>query len=126
MRDDELLARFVLYRRHRASNDGNMPPEAFLPYRHVELSVTRHIGLSTTMIWQAGAEIAGSRKLHLYGRGDVVANDARRVRLDVRPSEPPPNHANIVGWPSEKAAQMSHAIELAALAIYYPATSLPS
>jgi hypothetical protein len=37
----------------------------------------------------------------------------------VIPQEPPPRHANIIGWPEEKSEQKQIAMELAAEAQFY-------
>lgn len=120
--DEEILGRFILSGRLRPSASGQVPPEAFLPYKRVELSVTRHIGLTNHRLWACGKCVSKKRNLPLYGRADVAASVPRNRRLDVLPSEPPRNHANIVGWPPEKPAQMSYAIDLAAAAVYTPVT----
>ncbi|HNW08195.1 MAG TPA: hypothetical protein PKZ55_03275 [Verrucomicrobiota bacterium] len=36
-----------------------------------------------------------------------------KARVTVAPSEPPPRHANIEGWPDEKSARKLIAIDLA-------------
>lgn len=132
--DDEWLARFVLVEKH-VKKDGPKPfikAPAFLPYRHVELSVTRHQGLEENELWALGHDVASARKMPLVGRGDISAKSARVQSLDVVPSEGPGkgarNHANIIGWPSEKAAQMVKALVLAAEAEFVrpPDTATPS
>ena len=120
--DEELVARFVLVEKH-VKKDGPKPyikAPAFLPFRHVELSVTRHQGLAENELWALGQDVANARAMPLVGRGDISARTARAVSLEVEPSEGPGkgarNHANIVGWPSEKAAQLVKALVLAAAA----------
>ena len=61
------------------------------------------------------ASVKDGRK-DLKARGDMKTVGARQNHLDVVPSEPPPRHANLVGWPSEKSEQMLIAEELAAIA----------
>lgn len=108
--DEEIIARFILVDKH-IRRDGTLPEVkavAFLPYKHVELSVTRHCGLDQAELWSLGQEVAHARQLPLVGRGDLNAAVPRQQGLDVIPSEGPGkgarNHANITGWPSEKAA----------------------
>lgn len=120
--DREDLARFILVEKH-VRRDGSLPEikaVAFLPYKHVELSVTRHRDLQADELWALGQQVADMRQLPLVGRGDLTTNVPRQQGLDVVPAEGPGkgarNHANIVGWPSEKAAQMVKALELAAAA----------
>lgn len=119
----EKLARFVLFRRHRANAAGVVPPEAFLPYKRVELSVTLHTDLSDKRLWGCGRCVAIKRNLTLYGRADISAETAVSNGLALVYAEPPRNHVNIVGWPAEKAAQMSYAVRLAATAVYFAAPS---
>ena len=121
--NEERLARFVLTNRHLRKAEGitTARAEAFLPYKHVELSVTRHRDLNEKQIWGAGRCVAIRRALKLLGRAEITAANVRQQKLDVRPNEPPRNHADIVGWPSEKPAQMLYAIELAATSIYVAA-----
>lgn len=119
--DEELLARYVLSGRH-VRPDGTIKPDAFIPYRQVELSVTRHEGLDETRIWAFGKLVAQQRNLLLYGRADVRAIEFLRQRLRVVPAplHDSPNHANVVDWPADKSAQKDIAIEVARHATYTP------
>jgi len=122
--DGERLARMIFTNRHvrkdqsvRAEAFLSVRMEAFLPYKHVTLSVIRHRDLTEPELWEIGQEIAAARNLPLIGRGDIGAHDARGQGLDVVPVEGPGiprNHADIVGWPPDKPSQMSRAVELAA------------
>lgn len=121
--DDERLARFVLTQKHLPKAGGGVKAESVLPYRRVELSVIRHRDLTETGLWKIGGEVAQQRKekegrdFPLVGRVDFLARVARAQRLDVVPAEGPDlprNHADVVGWPAEKHAQMSLAQQLAA------------
>ena len=126
--DDECLARMVLIKKHvvEDAQTGQLvpTPEAFLPYKHVELSVIRHRELTEDELWKIGREVVAEReagdtfgrKFTLLGRGDIYALDAREQSLDAVPAEGPGlprNHADIVGWPPEKAAQLLRAVKLA-------------
>ena len=55
--DEEWLARFILRKEH-VRPDGTVKPDPFIPYKHVELSVTRHLGLNEARIWAAGELVA--------------------------------------------------------------------
>jgi hypothetical protein len=110
--DDEMLARFILFRDHIRSDD-TVRPDAFIPYRYIELSVTRHLGLSDSEIHGLGKEVAAEREKEYHGRADLKAAVARANRLNVVSSEPPRNHANIIGWPAEKSEQKLIALVLA-------------
>lgn len=115
VQDDELLARFIVIEKYVRA-DQTVRFEVFRPHKYVELSVLRHRDLSETELWELGAGVAAELGKPLLGRADLHASDARAVNLDVKPDEPPRNHANIVGWAAEKSAQMSHAQALAAAA----------
>ncbi len=117
--EDELLARFILFKRHFRRIDNTVKPEALIPAPRIQLSVTRHLGLTPRQIWEAGCEVARVRQLQvpgatLHGRADILASDARNLHLEVNPDEPPLNHANIEPWPAEEAAQLIIAQKLAA------------
>jgi hypothetical protein len=95
--------------------------EAFLPYRHVELSVIRHRDLLSGEMWEIAKGIAALRNRPLVGRGDFYSRDARAQKLDVIPAEGaemPKNHADVVGWPPEKPQQMLIAALIAASATF--------
>lgn len=117
--DGEILARFVLFSRWIRA-DGTVKPDAFVPDKNLELSVTRHFGLSHQELWQIGQEIADARPAKLHGRADVMADNVRKQFLDVIPTPQPRNHANIVSWPGEKSAQKIIEQELAAEAEFVP------
>jgi hypothetical protein len=131
--DDERLARTILTERHVRKDvraEKLTPkPEAFLPFSRVELSVIKHREISEAELWAIGREVSAMREagdqsgrnFPLVGRGDFRARDARELKLDVKPVEGlglPRNHANIVGWPPEKPAQMMRAVEIAARATF--------
>lgn len=109
-----------------------LTPLAFLPFSRVELSVIRHRAITETELWAIGREVsvmreAGDqfgRKFSLVGRGDFIASDARKHKLDVKPVEGlglPRNHADVVGWPTDKPAQLLRAAQIAATATFVEA-----
>ena len=82
-----------------------------------EVSVFRTARLTDNAIWKIGSDIATVRHRTLYARGDTQVSEIRRVGLDVQGLEPPPRHANIVGWPEhDKARDKLLALQIAALA----------
>jgi hypothetical protein len=126
--DEERLARIILTDKHvrkdARSENLTAKPEAFLPYKYVELSVIRHRELNEDELWKIGSEVAVKRARPLVGRGDFLARDARAQNLDAVPAEgveQPRNHAVVVGWPPEKPAQMLRAVQIAAAATYVAA-----
>ncbi len=122
--DDELLARFVLDKRWVPKGDEGVKAQALLAHKYIELSVSRHRELTEDQLWELGNEVARKRSEHegrnipLRGRADFLARTARAQKLDVKPDEPPRNHANVIGWPAEKSAQMSLAQEIAAQSVF--------
>ena len=93
---EEDLARFLTS--SRQFNAVMVKPAAFLPSpSDGQTSVFRHGSEPREALWQIAREYAiGDRTLH--GAAIFKARDVRAVPLDVVPSEPPPRHANIVGW----------------------------
>lgn len=94
---EEHLARFLTS--SSQFNSMGAKPSAFLPNpRSGETSVFRHGSQPSESLWRIGAEhAAGVRTLH--GAAIVKARHIRSAQLDVVAKEPPPRHANIVGWP---------------------------
>ena len=108
----EPLAKFLYVRKgHFRIVDLTPTWRAFLPRKGTrELSVFRTRGLSESAIW----ELAESHvKSNPKARTEVSPRDVGESGLGVDPDNVPPRHANIVGWPPGKDAQMSHAVELA-------------
>lgn len=107
----ETLSRFLFQKGLRA--DGSVRPEEFVPYPYEDLSVLRQKGLTPEEVSDYGDFIATKRGRKLKGRADFPASSVP-PDLNVFPEEPPRNHANIVGWPSERSLQLSHAQILSA------------
>ena len=113
---EELLARFLFNKDIRA--DISIKPEPFMPFPHLELSVTRQRELSENEIWTIGKSIAQKREKALAGRADIQAEVFFSMNLNVVPDPLPDNknHANVTEWPREKSEQKSLAQEIAAAA----------
>jgi len=137
--DNERLARMILTVKHVRKDAWTgkltLTPLAFLPFSRVELSVIRHRAITETEFWAIGQEISAmreagdqfGRKLPLVGRGDFLASDAREHKLDVKPVEGlglPRNHADVVGWPPDKPAQLLRAAQIAAAATFVKVPSI--
>jgi hypothetical protein len=122
---DEILARFIKSRHWIRSSDNSVKPDAFIPPQDMNLSVTRHIGLSEEQLWTAGrdvvAKLAEKTPAELVGRADFAAH-ATPAPLHVQAAGIPdnPNHAHVSGWPSDKPSQKNIAQRLAALAAFVP------
>jgi len=112
---DELLARFIL-QRNRIRHDLSVKADAFVPHPYRELSVTRHVGLPNEAIWRIGRAVAESANKTLHGRADVKARVFADYKLavDAAPTPANANHANVTGWPLNKAEQKSTAQKIAA------------
>jgi len=125
LQPDELLARFLTVRAWVRS-DRTVRQDAFIPPKDLNLSVTRHHDLSEPELWAVGKmvteTIAITRTASLHGRADltVLQISERTLRTEPAPLPTNPNHAHVVGWPSEKAVQKSLAQQLAAASRYVP------
>jgi hypothetical protein len=112
----EILSRYIFSTRYFSRNPPRVKAEAYMPSRG-EVSVFRIDGLSETAIWEIGSDVARKRDRTLYARGDTKASDVMRLGLDIRPNEPPPRHADLVGWPeNDKPRQKLIALQVAAVA----------
>jgi hypothetical protein len=117
--DDELLARFATQSGQYRKSDYTVKQDLFIPYPHVELSVTRRRNATADEVWSVGRQVAAAfippRSLH--GLADIQARACNidPVRVKATPILPHnPNHADIEGWPPAKADQKVIAQKLAA------------
>src|SRR5919197_677650 len=94
--DEEDLARYLTS--SSLFSSVMVKPAGFLPSpRDGETSVFRHGSEPRDALWRIAQEyVVGDRTLH--GAAIFKARDVRAARLDVVAEEPPPRHANIVGW----------------------------
>jgi hypothetical protein len=113
----ERLARFIFQKRHLRA-DMTPRPEAFLPDRQQELSMTRHLQLHGDELWEIGHAIGAVCDRILRGRADVTAAAflQQKLRVVAAPTTDNPNHANAIDWPPEKPLQKAIAQEIAAAA----------
>jgi len=118
---DEWLARYILRREH-VRPDGTVKADPFIPYKRVELSMTRHLALEESEIWKIGQIVADKRSSTLFGRADTQTRVFLRHRLRVAgaPLVDDPNHANVVDWPPDKQAQKEIAVEIVKHVKYKP------
>jgi hypothetical protein len=91
-----------------------------MPYNG-ETSVFRISELLNAEIWDIGIRevVKEEQGKSLIGRADILTSIVTGNGLEVIPQEPPPRHANIIGWPEEKSEQKQIAMELAAEAQFY-------
>ena len=116
--DDEMLARFVLKKEWLRKVDGTIKQDAFIPPKDLQLSVTRHAGISTGQLIETGKTVAAETSLEFLGRADfkaraVVKNALKAVAWPLAKNQ---NHAHVIGWPADKEARKTIAQELAAAA----------
>lgn len=121
------LTRFAFTRKWVSRADGGfrLKYHAFMPRsahgRPLELSVFRVDGMTEQQIWEHGREHALPPKRNFHGRADVnqgVVDTTGPLRVDF--DEPPPRHANVVGWPKERDQQLALAQGLASAARSVP------
>ena len=113
---DESLARFIVSKGEYRPADMTVKPQAFLPYQHVELSVTRQRECADDELRIIAGRVADMRQKTLRGYCEISACECRHLGLDVLPDpieDWNPNHANIVGYPAQKEEQMVIAQKLA-------------
>jgi len=120
--EDEKLARFVLKKEWVRKVDNSIKPDAFIPPKDLQLSVTRHSGISTEELIETGRSVANETSLEFFGRADVetrhvIKNALRAVAWPLSNNK---NHAHIIGWPAEKEFRKLIAQELAAAAAFIP------
>lgn len=99
--DDEPLARFLTS--DSQFNRALAKPSAFMPGPADEkTSVFRQGAEPLTALWDLGdREIGAQRRVRAAAM--LTAGHVRRAALEVEASEPPPRHADIVGWPRAEA-----------------------
>ena len=120
--DDEMLARFVL-KKEWIRKDSTIKQDVFIPPKDLQLSVTRHAGISTKQLIETGKSVADETSLEFLGRADieveaVIKNALKAVAWPLAKNQ---NHAHVIGWPADKEARKTIAQELAAAAEFVPA-----
>jgi len=77
--DDETLARFVLKREWVRKAHNTIKQDAFIPPKDLQLSVTRHTGISTEKLIEIGKSVASKTSLDFLGRADIEAQHAVKM-----------------------------------------------
>jgi len=96
--DEEDIARFLTS--SGQYNASGVKPAAFLPNPHNgETSVFRHGAQPLESFQAIGQRELGARSPQ--GAAIVKASVVREVDLELRAGEPPPLHADIIGWPGQ-------------------------
>ncbi len=65
-------------------------------------SVFRHGASPADSLWRIGLEHAAVGRT-LHGAAICKTLHVRYAKLEVRANEPPPRHADIIGWPAQPA-----------------------
>lgn len=124
IKGEETLARFVMSSSHY--NAHGIKYTAYLPNpRNGETSVFRYAEKWAESLRAIGESAARNRGLQLHGTSLVLAQVVFDAMLRLVAVEPPPRHANIVGWPvlandpaRQKAAQKERAMLIAQAASF--------
>lgn len=119
--DEEALTRYVLQQKHLKEGQRF---RAFLPNSDGQVSIFRTTGWDEARIWNTGNEfVAVPSNNTVYGRADITARKVLDQGLTINPSEPPRDHADILGWPDTtddvgKAQARTIALQLVAHATF--------
>lgn len=115
----EMTSRYLRQTNHYAASIGRVKSRAFHPDPHDDkTSIFRVQGLTASEIWVLGDEhINLPLGNTLLALAELSVEQIMDINLRVEPDEPPPRHANIVGWPAAKNELMSKAQALAAVAM---------
>ncbi|HEY2323571.1 MAG TPA: hypothetical protein VGJ82_11985 [Thermoanaerobaculia bacterium] len=101
-----------------------MKAAAYMPARDGAASVIRHGAVPLAELWQLAAETVGN-EVRIHGAAICAARVFREERLDVEADEPPPRHANVIGWPADpdpelqKSKQKKIALAVASRSVLY-------
>lgn len=122
----EWLSRFILYKSH-IRQDRTLRPDPFISHPHADLSVTRHSGIDEKTLWLLGESVARQTGKPLHGRAETQGKSYQGKKLSVvlAPVVGNPNHANVVGWPADKAAQKMLALKIATESCFLPKSEGP-
>lgn len=122
----ETATRYIFSERHYVPTTGRIKYPAFWP-KNGETSVFRIANLACRQIWNIGNYVASASSRTLRARGDVVASDVfdegLAIKADTRDH---PLHANIIGWPSQRAKIKLLTIRIANKAQLHLKPSKPS
>lgn len=108
MADPQNIVRFILESNKYSKDKNIVKGGAFLPDPRRETSVMHIAGLDDNEIWEIGKKtVAEPRNKPLRARADVISTiiENEGLKIEHAPVEGNPYHANITGWPEEKAKQ---------------------
>jgi hypothetical protein len=100
--DEEALARFAVSKSQFSRLTKRPKPNLLTPNPYIELSVSRIDDLDQNQAQALGDDVAKklkkSKEAKALGYAQLTAKAPRSIGLEVCSAEPPPHHANIVGW----------------------------
>jgi hypothetical protein len=116
--DDETLVRFLTSSGHYSAKQAR--PSAFMPDpRDRRKSVFRYHSPADGELW-ALADSKLSPEHPAKAAAVVKAGEVRAAKIEIEASEPPPRHADLVGWPwiendpeKQRAEQKERALKIA-------------
>ena len=115
----ETVTRFIFKADYYSATIGRVKYPAFIP-RNGETSVFRVMDFGSEKVWEIGKYVANESSRTLRARGDLAVSDIFKEKLKIVPETSKHIlHANIVGWPSQKAEIKLHAMKLADKAILH-------
>ncbi len=109
-------ARYLLAGQYSRQNERVKAPGLEPARGDHKTSVFMITGLGETDVWALADQHVAPKRGPVLARGDLMVSAIVGVGLKVELADPPPRHANIVGWPLEKHLWKSRAQELAAVA----------
>jgi hypothetical protein len=114
VQEQEWVTRYIVNASDLRS-DNTVKADPFIPFKWIELSVTRIDSLDEKKIWDAGRQVARQVGKPLQGRADLTVKvfNSQRLRVISTPQPDNANHADAIDWPNEKPAQKLLALEIA-------------
>lgn len=100
--DDEGLVRFLTS--SSQFNSAIIKPAAFMPKTDAT-SVFRHASEPRDALWKISQNYLGAVRT-VYGAATFAAHTVRKALLEIAAAEPPPRHADIIGWPRMNDPEM--------------------
>lgn len=116
----ETLTRFIYEDSYFRRSDGTVKPKAFYPDSdgNCSVMVTTSLDHDATKGVAAQHVIPHRNGKNLQGYANVQCLHALNAELRVEFAEPPPNHAQVCGYPPDREQTMSRAQLLAKEAVF--------
>ena len=112
--DAERISRFARHKTEYSLIADRVYHSLFLPPSSLRLSVFWSTEIADEDLWRIGDEVVFKGLGRVMARGDVIVAAIRDSGLQLEPDpEVHPKHANVVGWPVDKAKRIRIAKTLA-------------